>query len=103
MDIFQEKYNRKNMLTVRTAKDIEIRWVNKCYDEVGFIHSNFDKEIIAIGEIESSKFRPCINHDLVPKELLDKYLWCKEKYPQPTIAYSTQTDHQFHFKAFKKY
>lgn len=136
------------MLTVRTAKDTEIQWVNKCYDEVNFVHSIADNEVIAIGEIEGSKagigrlvridsnhfelggmyvfesfrkhgvagaivdfllknaplnsivycipfehlvpfynkfgFKPCINLDPVPKELLDKYLWCKEKYPQPT-------------------
>lgn len=43
------------MLTVRAAKDTEIQWINKCYDEVDFVHSNFDKEIIAIGKIEGSK------------------------------------------------
>ncbi len=148
MGISQEKYKQEKMLRVRAAKDTEILWINRCYDDVDFIHSNFDKEIIAISEIEGSKagigrlvridsdhfelggmyvfesfrkhgvasaivefllksaplnktiycipfehlvsfykkfgFKLCINLDPVPKELLDKYLWCKEKYPHPT-------------------
>lgn len=136
------------MQTVRVAKVTEMEWINKCYDEVDFIHSDFNKEMIAISETEGSKagigrlvgidldhfelggiyvfesfrrhgvasaivqfllksapsnktiycipfehlvpfykrfgFNLCMNHDLVPKELLDKYLWCKEKYSQPT-------------------
>lgn len=136
------------MISVRAAKDTEIQWINQCYDEVDFIHSNFNKEIIAISEIEGSKagigrlvridsdhfelggmyvfesfrkhgvasaivefllknapsnktiycipfehlvpfykrfgFKHCVDFDIVPKELLEKYLWCKEKYPQPT-------------------
>ena len=138
----------KNILTVRTAKNTEIEWINKCYDEIEFVHSKFDNEIIAIAEMGSEKagigrlvtidadhfelggmyvfesfrscgvaraivdfllnkapqhstvycipfehlvyfykrfgFASCKNPDPVPKELLDKYLWCKEKYPQPT-------------------
>lgn len=136
------------MLTIRTAKNVEIEWVNKCYDEVGFVHSNFGNELIAIAEIDRQRvgigrlvtidsehlelggmyvfesfrnsgvaraivdfllkntppnktvycipfahlvsfykrfgFASCTNLDPVPKELLDKYLWCKEKYPRPT-------------------
>jgi GNAT superfamily N-acetyltransferase len=29
-------------------------------------------------------FVSCTDHQKVPKELLDKYLWCKEKYCHPT-------------------
>lgn len=138
----------KRMLKVRIAKKTEIQWINHCYDEVDFIHSNFDKEIIAIGEIDGSRagigrlvkidsdnfelggmyvfesFRNCgvasavvdfllknaplsktiycipfehllsfykgfgfaarTNLDLVPKEVLEKYQLCKEKYSQAT-------------------
>ena len=138
-------------LTVRTAKDTEIQWINKRYDEVDFIHSNFNNEIIAIGEIRDSKagigrlvkidsdhfelggiyvfepyrklgvasaivefllksaplnktiycipfeplvsfyksfgFKLCIDLDPVPKELLDKHLWCKEKYLIVMVKY----------------
>ncbi len=48
MGISQEKYKQEKALRVRTAKDTEIQGINKCYDEVDFILSNFDKEIIAI-------------------------------------------------------
>lgn len=136
------------MIQVRQGKKSEIGWINQCYDEVGFIHSNFDKEIIAIAEFKGQKaglgrlvrvdekhlelggmyvldsfrgkgiakeivrfllkhvypfqtvycipfehlvpfyqqfgFIPCDNLDQVPKEVLEKYLWCKEKYPDPT-------------------
>ena len=36
------------MIEVRAARESEIDWVNKCYDEVEFVHSTFDKEVIAI-------------------------------------------------------
>lgn len=136
------------MLTVRNAKREEIKWINKCYDEVKFLHSNFDKEVIAIAEMDDCRagigrlvtidsdhvelggmyvFEPfrnqgvasaivhfllkntpqkkviycipfehlvpfykrygfvlCADFKQVPKELLDKYLWCKEKYCHST-------------------
>lgn len=138
----------KNTPTVRTAKKTEMEWVNKCYDEVEFVHSNFDKEIIAIAELDGHRagigrlvtidsnhfelggmyvfesyrnrgvastivdfllkhtpkastvycipfehlvsfykefgFVSCTDLQQVPKELLNKYLWCKEKYSHPT-------------------
>lgn len=138
----------KKSLTVRTVKKAEMEWVNKCYDEVEFVHSNFDKEIIAVAELEGQRagigrlvtidsnhlelggmyvlepyrnqgvasaivdfllkrnlmgctiycipfehlisfykgfgFISCTDLQKVPKELLDKYLWCKEKYSDPT-------------------
>jgi GNAT superfamily N-acetyltransferase len=136
------------MVVIRLAERSEIEWINKCYDDVEFVHSNFDKEIIAIAEVNGEKaglgrlvtidgenlelggmyvfeafrrlgiarkivdfllryasasqstycipfehlitfykqsgFVPCTNFEQVPKELFEKYLWCKEKYPQPT-------------------
>lgn len=43
------------MLHVRQAKIHDIAWVNACYDEVGFIHSEFDNELIAIAEVDGQK------------------------------------------------
>jgi|SRR5579862_730022 len=40
------------MLRIRKAETSELAWINKCYDEVGFIHSSFDTEIIAIATID---------------------------------------------------
>ena len=45
----------KKSLTVRTVKKAEMEWVNKCYDEVEFVHSNFDKEIIAVAELDGHR------------------------------------------------
>lgn len=42
-------------LEVRAAKVAEIEWINQCYDEVEFVHSIFEKEIIAIAEIDDQK------------------------------------------------
>jgi GNAT superfamily N-acetyltransferase len=136
------------MLKLRIDEKSEIAWVNERYDEVEFVHSNFDREIIAIAEFEEQKagvgrlvsvdeahlelggmyvFEPfrgkgiakklvlfllqhvrpsqtvycipfehlvdfykqcgfvlCSQHEQVPKELLEKYRWCKEKYSHPT-------------------
>ena len=136
------------MCQVRRAEKSEISWVNKCYDEVKFVHSTFDREVIAIAEVNGQKaglgrlvtingeilemggmyvfedfrgkgvarkivefllehsipaqtiycipfeylvpfykqfgFVPCSSFDQAPKELLEKYLWCKEKYNLPT-------------------
>lgn len=43
------------MLTIRLADSSEIGWINKCYDEVEFVHSVFEKEIIAIAEWDGQK------------------------------------------------
>lgn len=136
------------MFQVRLAERSEIEWINHCYDEVEFVRSTFDKEEIAVAEVNGEKaglgrlvkvdgknrelggmyvfeifrgqgiakkiveflleptltsqtiyclsfehlvpfykqygFRPCTNFEEVPKELLEKYLWCKEKYLRPT-------------------
>lgn len=136
------------MLRIRAANRSEIEWINKCYDEVEFVHSIFDKEIIAIAEFNNQNagigrlvrihsdslelggmyvfdafrgngiarkivefllqhvqptqmvycipfehlvpfykqcgFASCANPEQAPKELLEKYQWCKEKYAQPT-------------------
>lgn len=45
----------KNAITVRTARKSEIEWINSCYDQVEFMHSDFDHEIIAIAEFDGHK------------------------------------------------
>lgn len=43
------------MLKIRAADKHEITWINSCYDQVEFIHSDFDNEIIAIAEFNGEK------------------------------------------------
>lgn len=43
------------MIHIRVAEQSEMPWINSCYDEVKFVHSNFEKEIIAIAEYEGQK------------------------------------------------
>lgn len=43
------------MLKIRQAKESEMDWVNKCYDQVQFMHSIFDKELIAVAEWDDQK------------------------------------------------
>jgi GNAT superfamily N-acetyltransferase len=43
------------MIELRLAERSELDWVNQCYDEVGFVHSHFDNEIIAIAEVAGEK------------------------------------------------
>lgn len=42
-------------LKLRNAVKGEMDWVNSCYDQVEFVHSHFDHEIIAIAEYEGQK------------------------------------------------
>jgi len=42
-------------LNIRTADKSEIDWINDCYDQVGFVHSHFDHEIIGIAEFNGEK------------------------------------------------
>lgn len=136
------------MIQIRKAKKSEIEWINQRYDEVEFLHSNFDKEFVAIAEKDGQRaglgrlvtidnhnlelggmyvfeafrgqgiaktivafllknapssqriycipfehltafymqcgFIPCTHLEQVPKELLEKNRWCKQKYAQPT-------------------
>ena len=46
----------KKSLNVRTVKKAEMEWVNKCYNEVEFVHYNFDKEIIVVAELEGHRW-----------------------------------------------
>jgi GNAT superfamily N-acetyltransferase len=41
----------KDILTVRKASKEEMEWVNKCYDEVEFVHSFFEREVVAVAEL----------------------------------------------------
>lgn len=45
----------RNGMKVRVAKKQEMAWINGCYDQVEFIHSHFDSEIIAIAEFNGEK------------------------------------------------
>ncbi len=136
------------MIQVRLAKKSEIGWINQRYDEVQFVHSNFDKETLAVAEWNEQKaglgrlvtiddnilelggmyvfeefrnkgvareivnfllqcalpsqtifcipfehltpfykqfgFDPCANTEMVPRELFEKFRWCKETYNQAT-------------------
>ena len=40
-----------NEIKIRKAKEIEIEWINKKYDEVNFKKSQFENEFIGIAEI----------------------------------------------------
>ncbi len=45
----------QNGLQIRAAEKQEIDWINGCYEEIEFIHSHFDNEIIAIAEFNGEK------------------------------------------------
>lgn len=40
---------------IRAAEKQEMEWINNCYDQVEFIHSHFENEIIAIAEFNGEK------------------------------------------------
>lgn len=42
-------------ITIRLAVQSDLDWINQQYDSVGFIHSQFDNEIIAIAETDGTK------------------------------------------------
>lgn len=42
-------------MKIRHALKNEMEWINARYDEVQFVHSHFDNEIIAIAEINGEK------------------------------------------------
>lgn len=45
----------QNILKIRAAEKQEMVWVNGCYDQVEFIHSHFDSEVISIAEFNGEK------------------------------------------------
>lgn len=45
----------KTNIAVRVAARNELTWINRRYDEVQFVHSDFDNEIIAIAEYEGQR------------------------------------------------
>ena len=49
------QFKNEKTLVVRDAKITEIEWINQRYDEVEFVHSVFENEVIAIAEIEGQK------------------------------------------------
>jgi N-acetylglutamate synthase-like GNAT family acetyltransferase len=42
-------------MKIRKALENELPWINKKYDEVAFVHSRFENEIIAIAEVDGEK------------------------------------------------
>lgn len=40
---------------IRKALKTELDWINEKYDEVQFVHSIFETEIIAIAEIDENR------------------------------------------------
>lgn len=137
-----------NDIRLRRADESEMGWINQRYTEIGFVHSVFQREVIAIAEVDGEiaglgrlvtidennlelggmyvfetfrgqgvarkivqfllkqalsshtiycipfehliqfyrefGFRACSNAKEIPKELLEKYLWCQKQYDQPT-------------------
>lgn len=49
------KSKKDKNLEVRAAKIAEIEWINQRYDEAEFVHSVFEKEVIAIAEVDGQK------------------------------------------------
>lgn len=47
-------HNSKSKV-VRNIRFDELDWVNSKYDEVQFVHSSFEKEIIAVAEVDGEK------------------------------------------------
>ncbi len=45
----------KSEITIREALPDELSWINKQYDQVGFKHSDYDNELIAIAEVNGEK------------------------------------------------
>lgn len=45
----------KKEIKVALAEKSDIDWVNHCYDQVEFVHSNFESEWIAIAEFDRQK------------------------------------------------
>jgi len=40
---------------VRKAAQDELDWINKRYDEVGFVHSNYDNELIGVAHFDGKR------------------------------------------------
>jgi GNAT superfamily N-acetyltransferase len=49
------RFENLQIIRVRSAERQEMEWVNDCYDQVEFVHSHFDQEIIAIAEFSGEK------------------------------------------------
>lgn len=57
IELFEEstQTTQENMVQIRLATPSEIAWINECYDQVRFIHSDFERELIAIAEVQEKK------------------------------------------------
>lgn len=42
-------------LNIRLAQKQELEWINEKYDEVGFPHSNFETDFVAIAELDGQR------------------------------------------------
>lgn len=42
-------------ILIRKATIEELEWINSKYSQIGFVHSNFEKEIIAVAEYEGQR------------------------------------------------
>jgi len=97
-------------IKIRLASIQEIDWINKKYDEIGFLHPEFGHEKIAIAEMENQKvglvrmvsldkknvycipfskltgfyecfgFAICKPNKQIPKAILDKCKWCEKSH-----------------------
>lgn len=47
--------NNQQVFKIRQARINEVDWINKKYEEIGFLHSNISSEVVAIGEIGDQK------------------------------------------------
>ena len=58
IELGEENYRKRLLMTdikIRLASTQEIDWINKKYDEIGFLHPEFNREKIAITEKENQK------------------------------------------------
>ena len=50
-------------ILIRKATKEELEWINSKYSQIGFVHSNFEKEIIAVAEYEGPTMRTWENRN----------------------------------------
>lgn len=64
-------------LSIRPALKDEIDWINHCYDDIHFVRSQFDREFIAVAEINGEKagLGRLVNIDSKTQELGGMYVF----------------------------